>query len=99
MHRKDETTAMVSQFLKGLSQQFPNDPVQTIRIDRGGEFGNPLLCATQFMQLLISEGIRHEFSSTECSQQNGTAERAFKRYPTPSHPTLACPSDFGMKLF
>jgi transposase InsO family protein len=75
MRRKDDTTAMVCQFLKGLSQQFPNDPVQTIRTDRGGEFGNLLLSPTQFMQLLISKGIRHEFSSTQCPQQNGTAER------------------------
>jgi transposase InsO family protein len=49
MRRKDETTAMVRQFLKGLSQRFPNDPVQTIRTGRGGEFGNPLLSPTQFM--------------------------------------------------
>jgi hypothetical protein len=65
----------MQQFLKSCSRQFPNDPVITVRSDRGGEFGNPDHAPTASMRLLTSQGIRHEFSSTESPEQNRRAER------------------------
>jgi transposase InsO family protein len=73
--RKSEVYTVVCSLLATMARQFPDSPVQIIRSDRGGEFGNPEFACTQLMEHLAGLGIQQQFSTTQSPQQNGRAER------------------------
>jgi transposase InsO family protein len=66
---KSETQEVLKKFLKRAQNEF-DDKVKKIRSDNGTEFKN-----TQVENFLDEEGIKHEFSASYTSQQNGVAER------------------------
>jgi transposase InsO family protein len=69
LHDKSETQEVLKMFLKRAQNEF-DAKVKLIRSDNDSEFKNP-----QVEDYLNQEGIKHEFSATYTTQQNGVAER------------------------
>jgi transposase InsO family protein len=69
LHDKSETQEVLKKFLKRAQNKF-DAKVKLIRSDNDSEFKNP-----QVEDYINQEGIKHEFSATYTTQQNGVAER------------------------
>jgi transposase InsO family protein len=75
MRSKSEAAESFATFMNTVERS-TGRRIITVRSDRGrGEFGNPLLGKTDFMELLSRHGITHQFSSTDTPEQNGRVER------------------------
>ncbi|KAL3675653.1 hypothetical protein R1sor_025601 [Riccia sorocarpa] len=74
LESRDQAFAALVQMLLQMRTQFPDHPVQKIRLDNAGEFSSKL-----FESFCVANGIQVEYSTPHEHEQNGLAEAYIKQ--------------------
>nr|GEW81962.1 integrase, catalytic region, zinc finger, CCHC-type, peptidase aspartic, catalytic [Tanacetum cinerariifolium] len=82
LRSKDETQQMLKEFLTMIQRNL-QDPVITVRTDRGTKFLNKTLNA-----FFKEEGIEHQTSTARTPEKNGVVERRNRSNPQDKQPTM-----------